>query len=393
MIKSVKLLVLALFLNNVLLAQEPLVKLPFELFGEHIIIKIRINNSQELDFIFDTGDGLTVLDIDKAAQLGLVAEGAVKKTSAGGKVTGVLLKHQKIEIEDQEITEVEIYETSLLTLERTIGRKFDGIIGYDILKNYTVRVDYDNMEFQLYDSKSKSFKPKGDPYPLNLSSYIPVIEAKFQLANGESYKGDFFVDSGARAAFDLNSPFVNDNGIIAKLGKNYQYAVMGIGGEEIAHYKGIAKSLSFGESQFTNVPLGLSQASQGIQSNKKVDGIFGNELLKKYNITYDYNGKSLYFEKNSLFDVPFQIDASGIDFQLDDKLDRILIHQVHPNTPAAAAGIEIDADLIEINGKNATGFTFPQLREILSKDGTSVLLKVIQSGEIQEITIALKSII
>ncbi len=393
MIRSIKFLIIAFFFSNVLLAQEPLVKLPFELFGEHVIIKIRINNSQELDFIFDTGDGLTVLDIDKAAQLGLVAEGAVKKTSAGGKVTGVLLKHQKIEIEDQEITEVEIYETSLLTLERSIGRKFDGIIGYDILKNYIVRVDYDKMEFQLYDSNSKAFKPKGSAYPLTLSSYIPVIEAKFQLANGENFKGDFFVDSGARAAFDLNSPFVNDNGIIPKLGKNYQYTVMGIGGEEIAHYKGKAKSLSFGESQFSNLPLGLSQASQGIQSNKKVAGIFGNELLKKFNITYDYQGKSLYFEKNSLFDTPFQIDACGIDFQLDEKLDRILIHQVHPNTPAAAAGIEIDADLIEINGKNATGFTFPQLREILSKDGTSVVLKVIQSGVIKEIKVDLKSII
>jgi hypothetical protein len=393
MIKGIKLLILTLLISNTLLAQEPLTKIPFELFGEHIFIKIRINNSQELDFIFDTGDGLTVLDIDKAAQLGLVAEGVVKKTSAGGKVTGVLLKHQKIEILDQEISDVEIYETSLLTFERTIGRAFDGIIGYDILKNYTVRVDYDKMEFQLYKASDKAFKPKGNPYPLSLSSYIPVIKAKFQLVNGDSFSGDFFVDSGARAAFDLNSPFVNNNGIIKKLGKNYQYNVIGIGEQEILHYKGIAKTLSFGKSEFVDVPLGLSQATQGIQSNGKVAGIFGNEILKKFNITYDYKGKTLYFEKNSLFDAPFLVDACGIDFQLDSKLDKVMIHQVHPNTPAALAGIEVEAELLEINSEKATGFTFPQLREILSKDGTTVVLKVMQSGEIKDITIALKSLI
>lgn len=373
-------------------AQSPLVSIPFELFGDHIIIKLQVNNSIPLDFIFDTGDGLTVLDIDKARELDMPTAGAVKKTSAGGKVTGVLLKHQKIEILNEEIEEVEIYETSLLTLERTIGRRFDGIIGYDILKNYIVRVDYNTMKFELYDKKS-NLKPKGTAFPLALNSYIPYIKGKFTLANGDAISGDFFIDTGAKAALDINSPFVDSNNLIQRIGRKYDYSVMGVGNKEILHYKGIAPTFIMGKFEIQNVPLGLSQAESGLQSNKKIMGIIGNEILKGFNITYDYAGKKIYFEKNTVFDDNYLVDASGLDFILDEQMENVFIHQVHRNSPAAAVGIQVDVQLLEVDGKAATSYTFPELREMFGKSGATRKLKIIQNGEILDVELTLQSLL
>lgn len=393
MIKKIFISLYCCAISFLAMAQQPLVSMPFELFGDHIIIKLQVNNSTPLDFIFDTGDGLTVLDIDKARELGMIADVAARKTSAGGRVKGVLLKHQKIEIEDQEIEDVEIYETSLLTLERTVGRLFDGIIGYDILKNYIVRVDYDQMKFELYDQKSSAFQPKGEVFPLKLNSYIPYIKGKFTLANGAIYKGDFFIDTGARAAVDLNTPYVNKNNLIDKIGPKYEYNIIDVAEKEIKHYMGRATTFSFGEFTEKNLPLGLSQAEQGIQSNKKVAGIIGNATLKRYNITYDYASKKIYIEPNSVFEDGYLIDASGLDFQYDLKMDAVLIHQVHGGTPGAEAGITPDAVLVEINGKEAKSIPFPELRKILAEADKEVQLKIMQGGKIEEKTLKLRKLI
>ncbi|MEQ9303461.1 MAG: hypothetical protein RJQ14_06050, partial [Marinoscillum sp.] len=48
------------------IAQAPITSIPFELFGDHIIIQVSVDDSEPLDFIFDTGSGFTVLDEDVA---------------------------------------------------------------------------------------------------------------------------------------------------------------------------------------------------------------------------------------------------------------------------------------------------------------------------------------
>ena len=76
--------------------QTPLATMPYEIYGDFIIIPIEINHSEKLDFIFDTADGLTVLNNITAAKLGLESGKRQKGTGAGGLITGQLIKHQEV---------------------------------------------------------------------------------------------------------------------------------------------------------------------------------------------------------------------------------------------------------------------------------------------------------
>lgn len=376
-----------------LLAQLPKATIPFELFGEHIFIKVSVNGSEPLDFIFDTGDGLTVLNIETARALDMVSDGKVKKTSAGGSVTGALLKHQKVEIGGQPVSDIEIYETSLNHLEISIGRKIDGIIGYDVLDQYAIKIDYNQREFIIYDENAFIYNGDGKKFDLKLNSYIPYIPASVTLTNGKKLKGDFFIDTGARTSVDFNTPFVNKNNMVSQIGDNYSYEVAGLSSTETKHYKGRASNFSFGGFSFDGLPIGLSQAEHGIQNNGKIAGILGNELLKHFNIIYDYAHKKVYFEQNNVFDNKFMVDAAGIDFQYDKEMQNILIHQVHENSPAASKGIKVNALLLEVNGKGATDFTLPELRDIFSNDGAEATVKILQDGEELTIDFNLKNLI
>ena len=388
--RTIGLIIIAIFASITLsLAQTPLTSVPFELYGDHIFVKIKVNNSRDLDFIFDTGDGLTVLNIETAKEIGMLSGADAKKTSAEGEISGKLLKHQKIEINNQELKDIEIYETSLRHLEMSIGRKIDGIIGYDMLENYVVSMNFDKMTFDLFNSKGYTYKGTGRKLAINLTSYIPHVHANVTLATGETVSGEFFIDTGAKATVDFNTPFVKKHGLTDKIGESYIYLVAGLSEKEYEHHQGKASSLSFSGFQFEDVPVGLSHAEHGIQNHKKIAGIFGSGLLSLFNVTYNYAKKEMYWEKNKKYNVPFSYNASGLEQQLNREMNKVMVHKVFDNSPAEEAEIKVDSELNEINGKSAIEIGLPELRRMLKESGNTVNIKV----DGKSIDLKLKSII
>ncbi len=374
-------------------AQTPSAVIPFELYGDHTFIKIKVNNSRDLNFIFDSADALTVVNEKVAKEIGLPMDHKATKTSAGGSSSGYSVKHQKVEIENLEVKNIEVYATDLNHLEISIGRSIDGIIGYDILDNYAVAIDYDKMEFRLYDPSTFNYTGTGLAFDVKLTTYIPHITGKVVLLNGETLTGEFWVDSGAKAALDFNTPYVNSHNLISKLPKTYSYLVSGLGDTESLHHRGKVKEFSFGTFQFSDVPVGLSQANGGLQNNSKVAGIIGNEILMQFNIIFDYAHKKIYFEQNGRYGKPIQDDASGFDLQYSKDMTRLLIHRVHESSPASKAGIKVDDELLSVDGKPVSSMSLPEIRKKLSENGKEVQLTIKSGAENRTLSLALSQII
>lgn len=371
------------------------VSVPFELYGDHIIIKLQVNNSRELDFVFDTGDGLTVLDLNTAKELGIASDKSSSKASAGGHISGFLVKHQKIELKDFELKNVSIYETSLNHLEMAIGRNIDGIIGYDILNHHVVHIDYDNMLFELHDQNDFTYRGDGRKVKFKLVNYIPTVEGHVELMNGEVIDGSFFVNTGAKATLDFNTPFVEEKGLTSKIGDSYIYMAAGIGKVESEHHRGRVKSFTFDDFTFENLPVGLSHAKDGIQNHKKITGIIGNRVLERFNAVFDYLNKTLYLEKNKKYDSEFSVSASGLELQLNQAETEVLIHRIYEGSPVSKLGLSINDTILEVNGKDAMECGLPELRKLLGSKSSSkvVKLKVMTSGGAKEVEVALEPLI
>ena len=89
-----------------------------ELYGDHIFIHLSVDGSEPLDFIFDTGDGLPVIDLDIAKMLNLDLNHSASKTSAQGAIKGALIDHNTIELNGIELEkDIQLYATSLRHLE------------------------------------------------------------------------------------------------------------------------------------------------------------------------------------------------------------------------------------------------------------------------------------
>ncbi|MEQ9425235.1 MAG: aspartyl protease family protein [Cyclobacteriaceae bacterium] len=372
-------------------AQTPLATVPFELYGEHLFIKLSVNGSDELDFIFDTGDGLTVLSLDAAKRLNIMSDKKVKETSAGGSVTGYLVKHNDIKISGIEIHNVKIYENDLNHLERAIGRKIDGIIGYDLLHNFVVEIDYNSMELHVFDASKFEYMGDGTPMKIKFRHAIPMVPGIAILGDGEMLMGNFYLETGAKTDLDFNTPYVKENELKSKIGNSYTYLVSGISENETLHTRGRINTFTIAGYTFKNLPVGLSEGNHGIQADSHVAGVVGNEILHRFNATFDYKHHKMWWSQNDKFKGQFFVNCSGILLQLDKSLEKVLIHQVYDDSPALEAGLKVDDEIVAVDGKK--GLTLVQIRDILATDGKTVTLKINSGGESKDVKLELKALI
>jgi len=379
----------AYLLSVVVVAQSPVKSIPFEQFGDHIIIQLSVDGSEPLDFIFDSGDGITVIDEDVAEKLHLVKEKVVINDET---ISGSLIKHNTIAIDGFIVEKnIKVYSTDLDHLEISLGRDFDGIIGYDLMRHHAIRIDYDNKLFEIYNHGEHP--KKGDAIPFKMNTSIPTIEGNVILNNGETHAGTFFVMTGAGTTLDFNSPYAKEFDVVHKTGKHYSYFVKSISQVETKHYEGRVKSFAFGKQKIENLPIGISEATSGTQAHKKVSGIIGNEILSRYNITIDLPGKVIHLEKNSNYDKPYTINCSGLDVQLSPDKKKVLIHQVFVGSVGEAAGIKLNAELLKVNGKSMAEINMAEVKDLLKQDGTSVDMVVMQDGAEKSVTLVLKSLL
>ena len=275
----------------------------------------------------------------------------------------------------------------------SIGRNIDGIIGYDLLHHYVVRLNYDDLLFELYNQDGFEYSGSGQSFDFKLDNYIPHVFGKIVLNDGESIEGDFFLNTGAGTTLDFNTRFALKQDIINRTGEHFSYPVAGLGDVETLHYEGRVKSFEIGTFAFEDFPIGISTAKQGIQNNKKVDGIIGNKLLKKFNITFDYARKKIYFSKNASYSEPIRVNASGIYLQLSEDMNKVLVHRIYENSPALKAQIATDAEILKVNGKDVSEFTLPELRELLKQENQEVEITLQQMGEEKTVSLSLNELI
>lgn len=370
-------------------AQTPITSIPFELFGDHIIIKVSVDDSEPLNFIFDTGSGYTVIDEDVARDLKLTGK-SIDMNQASS--SWHLIKHNTIAINHFLMEKnTKVYSTDLDHLEISLGMDLDGIIGYDLLRHHSINVNFDNKMMNIYNLNEAP--TSGDAIPFDLHISIPVIKGSVVLNNGESHPGTFFVMTGAGTTLDFNAPYAKQWDVLHKTGKHYSYLVKGLSDTETPHYEGHVESFSFGKQKVEDLPIGVSTATGGIQADKKVSGIIGSQILRMYNFSIDYGRKMLYLEKDHTFDANFQVNCSGIDVQLSTGKDKVLIHQVFEDSPGSEAGIKENSELVEINGQTMDEINLADVKKLLKMKGETVNLVVKQDGAEKSISLKLRSLL
>src|SRR5262245_32349962 len=116
-------------------------RIPVENDNNILFVRVSVNGSRPLRFIFDTGAGVSVVNSELVKELNLKVEGQADGTGTGGPVQFGLVNGVSLSVAGAEVTNQIVATTSL---DKTPCVEFDGVIGYDFINQFIVEIDYPN---------------------------------------------------------------------------------------------------------------------------------------------------------------------------------------------------------------------------------------------------------
>src|SRR5436190_1110290 len=216
--------------------QSKVASIPLEIGGEnYLLIKARVNDSEPLTFLLDSGGGSGLVLYYKAAEaLKLRSAGKGKGGGAGESTFATaFVKNASLTISGVTMNNQTFVVFPPDKSQSNLGRAVDGVIGYSLFSRYVVEIDYQTKVVNLYDPATYQYAGEGESLPINILSNVPFVRVQFPLAGRKPVEGRFIVDSGAgRFTAILNTPVVAANNLVAVSQKTItEPGAQGVGGE------------------------------------------------------------------------------------------------------------------------------------------------------------------
>jgi hypothetical protein len=347
------------------------VAIPFELVTRHIVVKVRINDSRPLSFVFDTGDKVGVVDTDVAKELGLKLEGQLRVGGAGADtLPGSYVRDATWSLPGLEgFSQPISIAIPLGRMAARAGHDFDGIIGSEFIKQFVVEVDYQNRVLKLHDRDKFTYAGAGESIPIQLNQMgYPLLDGEVTPTNGESIKGKFVLDLGSSGSLVLMSPVVTQHNLLGNGMKTIKAIGVGGAGGQSNGQIGRVRSLQIGKFTITNPITLFSEDKAGAMATSQLVGNIGQLIAGKFKVFLDYSRTRIILEPNSTFTQAMDRATAGIVLTTEGKDYSIVrVTEVLENSPAAQAGIQKDDIVVSIDGKPAAELKATRIAEMFEK--------------------------
>jgi hypothetical protein len=366
---------------------------PFQLYGNVILMELSVDESTPLNFIFDTGAGGTVINARTADRLDIVGDESVPREGATGMAEIVQSTDHIVYVEDMSFRDVTLGIAELGHIEKRLGIPIDGVIGWLILSQYAVRIDYDAMLIEIYDNNKFEYDFGDSGYNLEVQGTVIFTNVTVAFKSGNNFTGKVLVDTGAGNTFYFNTPFIEENDLLAEMDTYYEWETQSISTESAHVYITMLANLSISDYEFSILPVTMAIAAAGASSWSGPMGILGNGVLKHFNVFIDLQQEMMSLEPNRLYHDQFEVNCSGLELVTDDVFQKVIIDHVYAGSPAEETGLEVGDEIVQINGANVSDFKLPQIGSVLSQDGEEVEILIDREGELCSYTLKLRAFI
>ncbi len=364
-----------------------LTRIPFtQLTGGVVMLKAQLDDYPDtLNFILDTGSSGISLDSATVAHFKLQPEESDRtiRGIAGIKKVGFLY-NRKLRFPNLVVDSLNFHVNDYSVLTSVYGEQVDGIIGYSLLNRYIVKIDYDSLKIDIC-SKGTIRYPRGGFLFKPILSTLPVQVAR--IKDEEQYQMRFLHDIGAGVCLMLSQDFVDDSFLLQKKRKLWPKDGEGIGGK-ISMNLTLVKELKLGPYRFRNVPTYIFEDAFNVTSYPYLGGLIGNDILRRFNVIFNYPKRDIYMVPNSHFRDPFDYSYSGIELYYIN--GQIEMGSVAVGSPAEQAGIKQGDIVVAVN--NDFSQHFNKYKTALLTPNAKVKLILRRDGELIQTEMKVKSI-
>ncbi|MGH9821598.1 MAG: aspartyl protease family protein [Pyrinomonadaceae bacterium] len=267
---------------------------PISVVGNRPIIKLHVNdNERPLNFVLDTGSGISVISNRTAELLKLkpVARGGYAKGIGGdGKFEIIYGFLRQVGIGDVKVRNIPVYIREFHNTSEDI----DGYIGLSLISKFLTTLDYGNLTFDLRKKNTIAEQSGVETLslPLRLTS-SGFLSGEVQLEGIDSPL-NFIVDTGASVSVISDDIAGMDK--VSHFAQEEKLRVIGSAGitEDVPTF--LLPRVSFGthsRRSITAIALDLDLINEA--SGFQQSGILGGNFLRNYKLTFDFKNSKVTF--------------------------------------------------------------------------------------------------
>ncbi len=294
----------------------------FEMINNLIFIPVEVNGVL-LNFLLDTGVEQTVLfSLDESPDINFFNIQKIKMSGLGNaeSIDGLKSSSNVLRVSGLTDKSHDIY----LVLDQdfnfssNIGVPVNGILGYHFFKNHLIGINYDQNKITVYKDNFKVRKRlarKFLSFPITLEKNKPYAYGEI-VTDKIATSSKLLVDTGNSDAVWI---FPNNNPALSIASDNFEdYLGRGFSGNIYGKRARISK-FKLDDFVFDN-PLVAFPNLESISNVAMVEdrvGSIGGEILKRFEVIFDYSDNKLFLRKGHFFTSPFHFNMSGIDVHHD----------------------------------------------------------------------------
>lgn len=291
--------VLLSFFSSAQEANVPIDSIPFELgTASRIYVKGSVNGSRPLRFLFDTGATSMVISTNSLKGVPMEFNETVVNHGATGSDEVRGSTENQFAIGGRSLEHVPFIAIPYSP------DQWDGVLGLWFIQRQVTEVNYTDRKIYLYPHGS--YTPPANAIRLKIEYVmgVPIVPAQVTV-NGKTHQLRLSVDTGSDRVLDLNTPFVKKHHL---LGSQTPFSISRISSSD--SHTGVLENVMFDSIQLGGcklplIPGAFSTVTSGIQSIAEMDGVMGNNLLKRFNMVYDSREGYIYLIPNNLLYTPF----------------------------------------------------------------------------------------
>jgi hypothetical protein len=369
-------------------ASKFITRFPFTVFqGGVILIRAQLNNFPDtLNFILDTGSGGISLDSGTCERLRL-SPLQTDKTILG--IAGIrqvkFLYNEVLHLPGLNVDSLDFHVNDYDILTSVYGDKIDGIIGYSFFSRYIVQINYDSMQVSVF-TRGPFRYPRGGYLLRPIIAGLPIMGAELK-EDSKRHSSRFYFDTGAGLCTLLSTDYVADSNILDSRKKIYYTQAQGMGGKANMQLTTV-KEVKVGPYRFRNVPTYLFEDQYNVTSYPSLAGLVGNDILRRFNVTLNYERRSIYLLPNSHYKDLFDYSYTGLSLYWED--GEVHVGDIMQGSPAEKAGLK-EGDVVLAVANNFSN-NVQTWKNLLQNAGEKIKILVKRNTELLQLTLVVKSI-
>ncbi|MEE1962457.1 PDZ domain-containing protein [Allomuricauda taeanensis] len=393
-------------------------KIKFELINNLIIIPVEINGA-ELTFILDSGVSKPILfNLSQSDSIPInnVSEVTIRGLGTGEPMKALSSKSNIFRLGNAKNFSQDLYVVldREINFSTSLGIPIHGIMGYDLFKDFIMEVNYGSHTIKLHNPELYRHKEKRNrqTLPLSIEKNKAYVEGTVLMKDTANIPVKLLVDTGSSDALWL---FQEPEKGLDIPEKNYEdHLGRGLSGDIFGKRSKI-NGVKIGgfELEEAKVAFPYWESFAALENLGDRNGSVGGEILKRFNIIFDYTRGLVTLKKNGNFKEPFQYNLAGIQLQhnglryiaesiagpngivkdddstfgnvqilLENKtrlslVPEIIVSGIRAGSPAAEAGLREGDVILAVNGKSIHRYKLQEILKMMNeKEGKRIKVQI-----------------